>query len=214
MEPRPPPPGSGANRLQSAPVTDASASPAMPTRRLLAQTALVGGLALVAMAIAGAVFRQPLLAVSATFVRTLGGPGVLVGWWFCDSMPVPVVPDAFSAVALAGGMSFWTICAWAGVGTLLGGTTGFVIGRTLSHTPAYKRVMDGRGAEARRLVERYGITAIAVAALTPLPYSLASWAAGALGMGFGPFFAVSLLRAARVVSHLWLIRLGLINVLG
>jgi hypothetical protein len=36
------------------------------------------------------------------------------------------------------------------------------------------------------------------------------YATGILGMRFGPFFGVSLLRVVRVVLYLWLVELGLV----
>ena len=62
------------------------------------------------------------------------------------------------------------------------------------------------------LVERYGVIALAATALTPLPFSLGCWAAGALKMPFSTFFAVALLRIPRVAGYLALIYFGLISV--
>jgi membrane protein YqaA with SNARE-associated domain len=55
---------------------------------------------------------------------------------------------------------------------------------------------------------------VAIAAITPLPYSLSAWAAGAVHMRFATFFAVSLSRVLRVAGALYLIQLGLLTVSG
>jgi membrane protein YqaA with SNARE-associated domain len=52
---------------------------------------------------------------------------------------------------------------------------------------------------------------VAVAAITPLPYSIFCWAAGAGRLDFTRFMAVSVpLRIIRVAGYLYLIQLGLL----
>ena len=64
--------------------------------------------------------------------------------------------------------------------------------------------------EVQRLIDRYGGVGVAIAALTPLPYSLASWAAGTSTLGYARFVAISLpFRAIRVSAVLWLLSIGL-----
>lgn len=65
---------------------------------------------------------------------------------------------------------------------------------------------------AQRVLDRYGMKAVAVAALTPLPYSIFCWAAGAGRLSFKLFLLVSTLRFVRVVGYLYLIQLGLFSV--
>ena len=65
---------------------------------------------------------------------------------------------------------------------------------------------------AQRVLDRYGMTAVAVAAITPLPYSIFCWAAGAGRLDFRAFFLVSQLRILRVAGYLYLIQLGLFSV--
>jgi membrane protein YqaA with SNARE-associated domain len=72
-------------------------------------------------------------------------------------------------------------------------------------------LMASRGAEIHSLVRRYGLIALALATLTPLPYSLACWASGALGVPFFRFCAVSLLRIPRIAIFLWLIQEGFVS---
>jgi uncharacterized membrane protein YdjX (TVP38/TMEM64 family) len=72
-------------------------------------------------------------------------------------------------------------------------------------------MMARRGREVKLLVERYGVRALLFAALTPLPYSIACWAAGACEVRFRTFFLVSLSRIPRVIFYLWLIEQGFIT---
>jgi len=160
------------------------------------------------------IFREPLTRFSGYFVETLGGFGVALGFFLPDAFTLPLPNDAFSAFARIGTarLPFWEVVAWASMGTVLGGLVGFFIGRSLQNTGWFKRLMAKRGREVTALSERYGVFALVLAALTPLPYSIACWASGASGMKLTTFIAVSFLRIPRVAFYLWLIELGMISV--
>lgn len=164
-----------------------------------------------ALALFGALLWEQLLALSKVYVDALGGPGVALGFLLPDALTLPMPVDAFAAFGLFGGLGFWPTVAWGSLGSITGGCLGYVVGKQLKHIGWFKRFMAKRGAEMHGLVRRYGAVALAAAALTPLPYSVACWACGALDMPFGRFFAVSLLRAPRVAGYLYLIQVGFIT---
>ncbi len=177
--------------------------------RRLAWTTALGILGLMTiLGLLAWLFREPLEALGRQFVAVLGGPGVALGFFIPDAFTVPLPNDAFSMFGLIGGMPYWTVVFWGTVGSLLGGTTGFFIGRLLQRTVWFQQLLARRGSEIHGLVRRYGPWAIAAAALTPLPYSIACWTAGAMDMRFSVFIAVSLLRVVRVAGYLWLIQAG------
>jgi len=144
-------------------------------------------------------------AVGKVFVAWFGGPGVALGYYVPDAFSIPVPNDAFGLFGLAGGMNFWVISAWATFGSVAGGCTGFWLGRLLQRTQWLKEFMLKRGATVQPIVRRYGALGVAVGALTPVPYSVCAWAAGALNMRFDVFFVVSLLRFPRIVAFLWVL---------
>lgn len=176
-------------------------------RFVLGIVLLVGALALVAYT-----FRDELLLTSHWFVEHLGGAGVGLGFLLPDALTLPIPQDAFLAFGLMGGLDFWSIAAWGTVGSVVGGSLGFFLGRYLGSTRWYRH--RTRGLQSEALVQRYGVGAVAIGALTPLPYSLTCWAAGALGMPFLPFLAASSLRVIRVLGYLWLLQLGVVKMLG
>ncbi len=187
------------------------AEPELDMKRVALSVAGTVAAIMTALAIFGALFWEPLIGISKTYVETLGGPGVALGFFFPDGLTIPMPVDAFAAFGLFGGLGFWPTVAWGSVGSICGGCLGYLVGRQLKHTPWFRRFMARRGAEMHGLVRRYGVAALAAAALTPLPYSVACWACGALDMPFGRFLAVSLLRAPRVAGYLYLIELGFIS---
>ncbi|MEM6292483.1 MAG: VTT domain-containing protein [Myxococcota bacterium] len=183
-------------------------------RRIFGLTAVfILSLVVVAAAL-GAFFRAPLQDVSAWFVDALGGPGIAVGYLIPDAFTVPIPNDAFGWFGLEGGVPFWEVVMWGTLGSVAGGCVGYLIGRRLRETRWVARFMDGRGAAFERLIRRNGVWVVAVAAVTPLPYSLSAWAAGAVHMRFATFFSVSLARIIRVAGSLYLIRVGLLTVGG
>jgi membrane protein YqaA with SNARE-associated domain len=182
-------------------------------RRLVIQTVVGIFGFMVGLIALGMAFHEPLVRLGRTFVEVLGGLGVALGMGLPDALTLPIPGDAFSTVALLGGMPFWEVVLWASLGSIVGGMGGYGIGKQLGHMRWFERFMARRGNEVNELVGRYGTLALAAAALTPLPYSLACWASGALAMPFSRFFAVSLLRIVRVIVYVWLIQLGFLTVL-
>jgi len=153
--------------------------------------------------------RGPLVGMSASFVERFGGPGVAIGFFLPDAFLIPFPNDTFALLGLAGGLGVGPVIAWGTGGSILGGCTGWLIGRKLRRTRLVERLMaTGRGRELEDAVRRRGALVVAVAAITPLPYSVASWAAGAVGMPLGSFVLVSLTRVIRVASSVYIMQLG------
>ena len=184
----------------------------LDARRLIVSS-LVAVIGLVAVvALLGAWFREPMMTAGRWFVDTLGGPGIAVGFLVPDAFTVPIPNDAFLALGRAGGMPAVPLIAWSLLGSVSGGSIGWCIGRQLRRTGRVDRFLSGRGAALDRALRRHGLWVVAVAAITPLPYSISAWAAGSTGMPFAHFFTVSLLRIIRIVGALYLVDLGLMTV--
>lgn len=173
---------------------------------MMAFTAFVAGL--------GWLFREPLLEVGRWFVANFGGLGISVGYFFPDAFTIPVPNDAFTAFGLWGGMDFWEVVAWGSLGSLAGGSTGWLIGRYLiARSAKLEAFMRRRGGDEMRLqLRRGGRWFLAIAAVSPVPYSITCWAAGATKMPFWEFFTISLLRIPRVALFLWLVQQGFVSV--
>lgn len=155
-------------------------------------------------------FKDELSALSKAFVDHLGGFGIALGFILPDGFTLPLPNDAFTFFGYRGGIPFWECVAWGTGGSLVGGTIGFYIGRLLQRTRAYKRVMLTRGREVTQMVQRYAGLTLLLAALTPIPYSIACWAVGAGGMHYRTFFLISLSRVFKVAFYLWLIAEGIL----
>lgn len=162
----------------------------------------------------GWLFHEPALALGSWFVGNFGGPGIAVGFFFPDAFTVPIPNDAFTAFGLFGGMPFAEVVLWGAIGSLTGGCTGWAIGRyLLARSRKLQDFIERRGGEQMRAqLVRGGRWFLAVAAISPIPYSVTCWAAGATKMPFHEFFLISLLRIPRIAGVLWLVQQGFMSV--
>jgi membrane protein YqaA with SNARE-associated domain len=197
-----------------------SLEPALPAsslldpRRLVLSTVAVLAAVMATVAVLGYFFREPLLHVSELFVQYFAGPGIAIGYFLPDAFTLPLPNDVVTLLGLNGGMGFVEVCAWATGGSLAGGATGYWIGRYLRGTKLVRRIFEKTGGQAQAILDRYGALAVAVAAVTPLPYSIFCWAAGAGRLRFSTFLLVSQLRVIRVAGYLYLLQLGLFSTMG
>jgi membrane protein YqaA with SNARE-associated domain len=191
--------------------TDALPEPIEP-RRLFFQTAF-GILILMGLTfIIGNVLQAELVAIGEGFVRRFGGPGITVCCLAPDALPMPPPHEVCMAFGRIGGLSFWEVVAWATLGSLSGGSVGYLIGRTLSNAAFFRTIVEGRGRLAWQAIKRHGALALAIGAVSPVPYSVCCWASGAIRMHPGVFLLVSMLRMPRLAFYLWLIQLGLVDI--
>ena len=179
---------------------------------LLGQTLLGIGALVGLMFVLGKVFREELLEGGALFVSTLGGPGIAMCCAGPDALPMPPPHEICMMFGWLGGMTFWEVTLWATLGSVGGGCVGYLIGRTLSQSAWFVRFTRGRARLAWGVMERHGALALALGALSPLPYSVCCWASGAMRMNPAVFLVVSLLRLPRLAFYLWLVMQGLVDI--
>lgn len=174
---------------------------------LLIFTAILGGSALAIFH-----FRPTVSEWSRTMIEEIGGWGVALGFFVIDAFSAPIPNDIFSVFGRMGGMPFGEVVAWASGGSILGGCLGYWIGRYgIARNRWLKAWMGGQGEQSVARVRKHGAWFLAVAAITPLPYSLVCWAAGIVNMRFGRFFLVSGLRVIRIAVYLYLIEQGMVS---
>ncbi len=169
----------------------------------------VGVLVLIAMlGVLGALLREPTTAFARWYVGLTGLPGLLVAASVLDMVPQPVPSDVFMGFAHIAGRDFFSIGATTTVGSILGGTVAWLGARWAADRGPVRRYLAGPGAGVFALVQRYGTLALAVGAISPLPFSVTCYAAGAIKMPYRRFVLVCLLRGPRMFFYLWLIQLG------
>lgn len=178
-------------------------------RKLFRQT-LVGIVVLVlGVVFLARVFPEPVLAVSGRFIDITGVFGVGVGILLADSLHVFIPPDVFLMIAVAAKLDSILVIVSASIGSLIGGTVSYLTGRIL--LPKIEGVASFVKKHEQKLehyLHRYGFWAVVLAALTPLPYSWISLAAGTMKMRYLLFFQGCLFRIPRFIVFYYLIQFG------
>jgi len=133
-----------------------------------------------------------------------------------ESSFFPVPPDVLLIAIVAANPQRWLSAALlCSVGSVIGALLGYVIGQAFMATVG-QSIVDFYGAQAAwdQVVSLYrgtwGVWFLAAAAFTPIPYKVATIAAGATGMPIVPFMIVSAIgRAGR-----FFLVAGLLRVFG
>ncbi|MBE8401160.1 YqaA family protein [Leptospira borgpetersenii] len=178
-------------------------------RKLFRQTLVGIAILVLGVVFLARVFPEPVLAISQKFIEITGVFGVGIGIMFADSLHVFIPPDVFLMIAVAGKLDSILVIASASIGSLIGGTVSYLTGRIL--LPKIQGVASFVKKHEQKLehyLHRYGFWAVVLAALTPLPYSWISLAAGTMKMHYALFFQGCLFRIPRFIVFYYLIRFG------
>jgi membrane protein YqaA with SNARE-associated domain len=176
----------------------------MSPQRLIARL-LVGLLALATVVGLLALSLEPQIrAWSTLFVAEFGLVGVFFAVIATDSLAATHEPVLL--VAYAGGLGFMPVFLTASAASVIAGPVGWGLGTLLGRAPLVERVF--RRYRIDDFMTRYGFWAVAVAALTPFPFSLATWASGAAGLQLRVVALGSLFRVPKVLFYFSLIVFG------
>lgn len=158
-------------------------------------------------------FQPEIRHFAKAMIESTGGWGVALGFFVVDAFSAPIPNDIFSVFGRMGGMPFWEVVAWASSGSITGGCVGWWIGRHWIARNRWLRAwMRAQGGKSVERVRQQGGWFLAVAAVTPMPYSLVCWGAGIVRLPFGTVLGVSTLRIGRIAFYLWLIEQGVVNI--
>jgi membrane protein YqaA with SNARE-associated domain len=94
----------------------------------------------------------------------------------------------------------------ASAASVLAGPVGWLLGSLLGRFDLVQRMFVRYRISA--FLERYGFWAVAVAALTPFPFSLATWASGAARVPLRTVLLGSLFRIPKVLFYFSIIVFG------
>jgi membrane protein YqaA with SNARE-associated domain len=120
---------------------------------------------------------------------------------------VPIPPQVYMLASIAGGASPVGTITVVCVSSLLAGAVGYRLAGRLSELP----FLRGRIAAARPrldpLFARYGVWAVAIGTVTPMPYSVLCYLAGLYRLPPRLFGLLLLFRIPRIVFFYVLIRM-------
>lgn len=112
---------------------------------------------------------------------------------FTESIIQPVPPDIFISGGSMFGLNPMIATIVATVGSVSGAIVGYFLGKFLGE-PAFKKLFKEKWYnKGEILFRKYGIWAVIVAGLTPIPFKAVCWLAGIFEMPLGGFIIASIL---------------------
>lgn len=124
-----------------------------------------------------------------------------------DFLVTPVSPDIAIFLLTQKAPGSYMLISCLGAASVLGGASAWLCGRFLENRFKAAR-LEKFVTENHALINKYGVWIVALGALTPVPYSLTCWAAGALKMDFPGFFLMILLRIPRFLLYFYFFRIS------
>jgi membrane protein YqaA with SNARE-associated domain len=147
--------------------------------------------------------EQELRGLTNDIFALLGLPGLFAILFISDAVFSPIPPDAVLIVlSRTHYHEHWILLVLViGLQSVLAGSVGYFLGRWFGDARFGRLVLGRVRVQHAALIERRGVLAVAIAALTPLPFSLTCWAAGMLHMPFRRFLWPCWLRLPRFILY-------------
>jgi len=140
------------------------------------------------------IFGSYIESFAQVMVDSFGLPGIFVGTLVLDTLVLGISPDFILFVAIAGEMHPLGVLLTISIASILGGNAGYFIGRFLGNRKFVQKRIASYERKGHYLMEKYGLWAVIVAAMTPIPYSTVCWIAGMLEMKYTHFMAGAVWR--------------------
>lgn len=170
-------------------------------RSMVIQTIVITAVLVGIVAVLAHFWLEPFKAFAQATIAALGMPGVLVGLWLTDTFTFPVPTDMYLAVAVgAQSPVVPTIAAICAV-SMFAGNCGYFVGPKITKIGFVRRRVEAFRPRGEKLFARWGVGAVAIGALTPLPYSIICWIAGIYKMPYKKFFWATFFRIPRMVAY-------------
>lgn len=177
-------------------------------RSIIIQVVVFTVVVVAGVAIAGQVLREPLEQLANWVVHTFGLLGVFVAVIATDAFTFPVPPDTYLFIAVASDAAVVPLLAVCCFASILAGNMAYQIGPYLRRIRFVSERLERFRPKGERLFLRYGAWTVAIAALTPVPFSVTCWFAGIYQMPRLTFFLATFARIPRLIGYYGLFLLG------
>lgn len=184
----------------------------LEVKQLLTHTLIFLGIALVFFVLLFFFVKDYLLIAGEWFGKHLGLWGVFTYVYLVDTFIVPTTSDVIFTIT-----QNWepvSLLAVMSIASILGGFTGFLIGRNLNKVKFVLDITASYRDRGERIIKKYGVWAIVLAGLTPLPFSTISWIAGMLKLKPSHYILGALSRIPRIIMYYLLIKAGIVLFTG
>ncbi|WP_320128286.1 VTT domain-containing protein [uncultured Sphaerochaeta sp.] len=134
------------------------------------------------------------------FINDFGMKGVVIFVYLVDLLILPLSPDMMWPFVLS-----WhpmTAILVMGVSSMAGAYSAYLMGRLIGLIPFIKNLtLRLAGDDSEKILRKYGIWAIVISGLTPLPFSTICCIAGILKLKPLPVFAACQIRFVRMAIY-------------
>ena len=170
----------------------------------------LGGLVAIVLvaALAGVVLREPISSLAALFVDQFGLAGLFFGVLFTDASPFPLTHEPILLLGVAMDVDWWTLALVCSAASVTAGPVGYLGGRLLRSHGGAARWFERRAPGMLEFLREWGAIGVAIAALLPIPFAVATWSAGLTGVSFPKLLGASLFRIPKTLFYLTLITEG------
>jgi membrane protein YqaA with SNARE-associated domain len=175
-------------------------------KQLLIRTVIFLGAALIIYVVVLLLAGRYLNTAGEWFSEYFGLWGIFAYVYLVDTFIVPATADVVFTITQQ-----WepvSLLAVMSIASIIGGFTGFLIGNKLNKLKVVRDTTESYRDIGSRMIKKYGVWAIVLAGLTPLPYSTISWIAGMLKLSPYQYLLGSISRIPRLVLYYLLIKAG------
>lgn len=138
-------------------------------------------------------FYNDLKIIFEFFVLNYGYFGLSIIIFLMDLVVQPISPDVLIFGSTFGGANIFLTAIIGGLASSFGGIGGYFLGKKLGQHFFEKYFDKTHLQKGKLLFENYGILAVIIGAITPIPYSAVCWGAGIYNMKFLPFIISSII---------------------
>jgi len=138
------------------------------------------------------IFRKEIRIFAKDLFKLYGLFGLAAFVIVMDTFIQPISPDLIIVGSTLGGANLIFTALIGGGSSILAGIIGYNIGRKIVGKSRKNSFTSKQLVNGEKLFNKYGIWAVAIGALSPVPYSAICWSAGIYGMVFKKFLITSL----------------------
>jgi len=135
------------------------------------------------------------------YVKKYGLIGILVLGFFSDLLEQPIGPEVSASLGVLFGLNLVLVVIFSVIGSYIGSTVNYFIGKKYLSSEVKQAFDNGDYKRWHKLFYKYGGLALALAAISPIPWVAFCWLAGSFKMKFRQFVLYGLIpRAARILT--------------
>lgn len=170
-------------------------------RSMVIQTLVLTAALIGVVAVLAHFWLEPFKAFAQATIESLGMPGVLFGLWMTDTFTFPIPTDMYLAVAVGAEAPLIPTLIAICLVSMFAGNCGYFVGPRITKIGFIRRRVEAFRPRGEKLFARWGVWAVAIGALTPLPYSIMCWTAGIYKMPYRKFFWATFFRIPRMIAY-------------